>query len=139
MSQLLPFEERAEAVLACVFWGIHHAPDIKKYPDPDVPQWEVNAPGQLSTFDFDGLTRLVIAAHDQCIRATICQGGPRCVKIMLHDRKGREGNMTHRHPTMEEAIAGIRGGKYNPGGTPEAKPSLPPPSPDAEAGKGGPQ
>ena len=40
------FEERAEAVLACVYRGIHHAPEIKKFPG-EGGRWEVNHLGHL--------------------------------------------------------------------------------------------
>lgn len=106
------FEERAESVLECVFYGIHHAPDIKKFPSEYGGRWEVNTSGDLSTFDFDGLTRLVISAHDQCIRASVRSSGPRMVKIILHERKGRDGNMSQRHPTIEQAMEVIRAGRY---------------------------
>lgn len=101
------FEERAEAVLACVFQGIHHCPDIKKFPG-EGGRWEVNVIGPLSTYDFDALTRLVIAAHHHCIRASVGPSGPRMVKIMLHNRKGREGGMSERHPSLETAMANIK-------------------------------
>lgn len=105
-----PFEVRAERVLACVYRGIHNCDTIKKVPGED-GRWEVNHIGQLSTFDFDCLTRLVISAHDNCVRATVLSSGSRMVKIWIHDRKGREGKMSQRHPTMEQAIESIRGTK----------------------------
>lgn len=104
---LKPFEARAEAVLACVFGGLHNCPEIKKVPG-EGGRWEVLCRSTLSTFDFDGMTRLVIAAHDNCVRASVMPGGPAAMKIMLHDRKGRTGNMCHRHPTLEQAIESIR-------------------------------
>ncbi len=97
------FEERAELVLAFMYRGIHHAPEIKKEPAP-YPRWSLNHRGDLSTFDFDELTRLVIAAHHFCVRASIQHSGPRTIKIVLHPRKGRTGAMFERHPTLVEAI-----------------------------------
>jgi hypothetical protein len=108
------FELRCEAVLNCVFHGMHHAPDIKKVPGVG-GRWECNT-NTLSTYDFDGLTRLVVAAHDQCVRASVAPSGPGLVKIMLHDRQGREGEMSRRHPTMEHAVASLREGNYGTGG-----------------------
>lgn len=60
--------------------------------------------GQLSTFDFDMLTRLVLHAHDRCIRAELIASGPGRVGIALHKRHTREGTMSTRHPTIEQAI-----------------------------------
>jgi len=60
--------------------------------------------GKLATFDFDLLTKLVIMAHDRCIRAEISHSGPRMVSIILHKREAREGAMHRRHPTIHEAV-----------------------------------
>jgi hypothetical protein len=96
-----PFEVRAEAVLAACFIGIHHCPEIKKASD----SWSTNIfSGQLSTFDYDQLTRLVFAAHKYCIRVSIHNSGPRLVKIIVSDRKTRVGGISERHPTLAEAI-----------------------------------
>lgn len=61
-----------------------------------------------ATFDNDALTRLVILAHDRCIRASISNGGPHRVKVCLFQRKAREGEYHERHPTIEAAIESLR-------------------------------
>lgn len=96
----LPDDERLEAVLAFAFCGIHHCGTIKK-PYPGL--WEINHSGELSTFDFDELTKLVYAAHKYAVRVSIGSSGPRMVKIILHARK-RTGSFCHRHPTITETI-----------------------------------
>jgi hypothetical protein len=109
-AALEPFNVRAERVLACTFRGLHNAPKIHKMDDE---YWEVNHYGELATFDFDGLTRLVVAAHMNCIRAAVMSSGPRMVKIRLHGRRGRDGMMHERHPTIREAVETIEGyGQY---------------------------
>lgn len=67
--------------------------------------------GGLSTFDFDHLTRFVLAAHDRCIRVDLIPVAPRYMGIFLSPRV-REvgGNWSRIHPTIEEAIAKFRGG-----------------------------
>jgi hypothetical protein len=102
---LAPFEERAERVLGWVFGGLHNCPRIHK----DRFGWAVNTSYDLATFDSDRLTRLVIAAHDHCVRVAIEPSGPGLVKICLWPRNGREGRMFERHPTIEEAISALRG------------------------------
>lgn len=59
----------------------------------------------LSTYDFDGLTRLVFMAHDACIRIEIMPSGPGLIGLTLYKRHQREGGISERHPTIEEALA----------------------------------
>jgi hypothetical protein len=100
----LPFEERAERLLCFVFGGMHHVYSLKKQPAP-YPWWSMIHSGYVSTYDFDHLTRLVVAAHHYCVRVEITNGGPRALKIMLHPRHGRDGcTMSRRHPTLQQAL-----------------------------------
>lgn len=97
---------RCFRVLDIAFRGIHH-----------VDGWwnrralwggvEISTRQDLSTFDFDLLTRLVVAAHDEAVRVSVSPSGPGMVKIMLWPRQ-REGDFSKRHPTMEQAIEGVR-------------------------------
>lgn len=98
-----PFETRAEQLLSYVFDGMHHVDSLKKVPSPH-PRWTCLQAGELSTYDFDTLTRLVIGAHYFCLRVSVSNGGPRVLKITLHERKGREGSIYERHPTLGDAI-----------------------------------
>ena len=62
-----------------------------------------------ATYDFSDLTRLVVRSHDQMIRTEIQPSRPRMLKFMLWKRHSREGGMSERHPTIEDAIKFIRG------------------------------
>lgn len=62
----------------------------------------------FSTWDFDQLTRLVIAAHDECVRVEVSPSNPKHIKITLWPRHGRNGSLSERHPTIEDAIADFR-------------------------------
>jgi len=99
-SANLVIEGRMERVLSFAYRGIHHVRKIKKQ---SATRWEVSMPDGISTFDFDTLTRLVIAAHKYAVRVSIHASGPRLVKIVLCARK-RQGDIYERHPTIEEAI-----------------------------------
>ena len=92
-------------LLAKVFHGEHNVPPVRSFGKGI--KCHVHS-GQLATFDFDYLTRLVVLGHDQCIRVEVCQGGPGTVGVVLFKRHTREGRMTERHPTMEDAMAKIR-------------------------------
>lgn len=67
----------------------------------------VNVGRGLATWDFDHLTRLVIAAHDECVRIDLDPRGPGYMRILMHPRQ-REGAMATRHPTIEQAIENYR-------------------------------
>ena len=105
MIDFLSAKERLEMVLDRTFRGLHHCPKIHKHNvDHEFEYWEVNYYGDLATFDFDQLTRLVVAAHDNCVRASVCPSGPRMVKFRLHPRFSRDGGMCEMHPTIDQAL-----------------------------------
>lgn len=100
-------EQRACFDLLCdVFHGEHHAPERIYAFGRGI---KCNAEShRLSTFDFDYLTRLVVLAHDACVRVEIVSSGPGRIGLVLHKRAGRTGSSYDRHPTMEEAIERVR-------------------------------
>jgi hypothetical protein len=59
--------------------------------------------GDLSTFDFDGLTRLVFLAHDYSIRVAVSPINRRSLQFLFHGRN-RTGGFSQRHPTIEQAV-----------------------------------
>jgi hypothetical protein len=58
----------------------------------------------LSTFDTDGLTTLVLLAHDRCVRVELGNAGPSRTAVILHRRHSRSGGFDTRHPTIEGAL-----------------------------------
>lgn len=106
MADLPPFEDRVKRVLAIAYAGIHHVPGWDKR-KPYGDGLTVTVFQDLATYDFDRLTRLVVAAHDHCVRLQIDSGGPRHLALRFWPRQ-REGDITRRHPTMEDAMASIR-------------------------------
>lgn len=110
--QRLTKADMTEAQRACfdllcdVFHGEHHAPErIYAFGRGIKCNAEIH---RLSTFDFDYLTRLVVLAHDACVRVEIVSSGPGRIGLVLHKRAGRTGSSYDRHPTMEEAIERVR-------------------------------
>lgn len=65
--------------------------------------------GDLATFDSNGLTRLVIGAHERCYRVSVEGCGPKRMRVSIWPRQAREGATWKRHPTIEEAIEHYRG------------------------------
>lgn len=101
-------EAKCERVLAIAFRGIHHVPGWSKRDACGPDGIEVRVSHTLDTFDYDVLTRLVVAAHDECVRVEVCPS-MRDLKLYLHVRK-REGSFSERHPDMETAVANVRKG-----------------------------
>jgi hypothetical protein len=109
-------KEEAVSFFADFYCGAHHIPARDYCGIHGIHEfgngWYVNHYGDLSTFDFDRLTRLVFMAHDRCIRVEIASSGPRYMKIIIHKRAQREGEIWSRHPTIESALGAWR--KRNP-------------------------
>lgn len=61
----------------------------------------------LATYDYRDLTRLVVMAHDRCIRAEIQPARGNALTIIL-TKRSREGDQCVRHPTLEENVEKIR-------------------------------
>jgi hypothetical protein len=66
--------------------------------------WQLNTrSSKFATFDFNGLTELVLLAHKECVRVEIKASGPGMIRICIWQRK-REGKFWEKHPTIEQAI-----------------------------------
>jgi hypothetical protein len=61
-------------------------------------------PKCLSTWDSNGLTNLVIGAHDRCIRVEIEPCNFSRIAVIMHPRERDKPSMCQRHPTIEQAI-----------------------------------
>lgn len=107
--ELTPFQVKATLVLCRAFGSPWNSPW-----DWLNVNWEfgrgvsVCAFTTPSTHDGDDLTKLVIAAHDECVRVELSPATPRMLRVSLHPRV-REGGISARHPTIEDAIARFRG------------------------------
>lgn len=102
----------AERVLARSFGGIHHVEGWgrREYHGPNTILVRIHTPpGGLSTYDFDQLTRLVVAAHDEHVRLALHPGGPYGFKlVMTLRREWQTPTITDGHPTMEQALERCR-------------------------------
>ena len=90
-------------MFADVVGGFHHVTGTFK-PQGDGIKVSAYA-SRWATFDFDGLTRLVLLAHDRMIRVAVAPSGPRMIGFEMWKRHTREGSMSERHPTIEQALA----------------------------------
>lgn len=97
-------KETATNFFSILFGGAHHInAEIKPYGHG----WCVNTHKSIfSTYDFIGLTKLVLMAHKYAVRVEIEPSGPRMLKICIWQRV-RTGSIAERHPTIEDAIQNI--------------------------------
>src|ERR1044072_4718821 len=104
MSKLT--KEEATKFFSEFYYGEHHIPKHQVHEFGH--GWMVkHVRGDLATFDYNELTRLVIMAHDYCYRASISPLSKSTVQIAIWKRE-REGSMSERHPTLEQAIEKLR-------------------------------
>lgn len=99
-------KEEATKFFSEFYYGEHHIPKHQVHEFGH--GWMVKHDrGDLATFDYNELTRLVIMAHDYCYRASISPLSKSTVQIAIWKRE-REGSMSERHPTLEQAIEKLR-------------------------------
>jgi len=97
--------------------GFHHLSNLRKWGNGVA----IDEPNRISTYDFNGLTRLVVMAHDECIRIDIgtetreenYDGYTYEVTkliITFHPRKRPVAGdrMSSRHPELEAHVSEIR-------------------------------
>jgi hypothetical protein len=98
-------KKEATDFFADFYGGEHHIPNEV------IPignnGWEVADVNSLATTDFDGLTKLVVMAHDRCMRVALVPCGVNRYKLVLHKRV-RGVNISISHPTIEDSIIRIR-------------------------------
>lgn len=102
-------KEEATAFFSELYYGEHHIPKHQVFEFGY--GWMVKHDrGDLATFDYNDLTRLVLMAHDKCIRVSVSPLNKSVLQIAIWKRQ-REGPMAERHPTLEQAIEKFRESK----------------------------
>jgi len=100
------WHSRCENVLSYTFNGLHNVPGNVKYKNADGewPSVEVCVSGGLSSYDFDRLTRLVMAAHRYLVRVDVSAASSRYIRITLTPRlASRPGlSMFDKHPSLAD-------------------------------------
>ena len=94
-----PTEDQQYCIKLLTLWacGEHHLPQVHECGCGVC----INFSGDLSTFDFDRLTFLVLLAFRYRVRIEIASSGPRRIRIIAHRRKAT-GSMSQRHPGITE-------------------------------------
>lgn len=110
--QCSPLGRLVADVLGAAWAGIYHLRTSwlrrAAWSDPDVIDVYVGLGADLATFDGDRLTRIVILAHDLCVRVEIVAAGPRGLRLLFHRREPVAVRLAQRHPRLEDAIVRLR-------------------------------
>lgn len=93
----------ASYALCVVQQGYHHLGKIKADGRTGVSS---SIYGDVSTFDYDKLTRIVLVAHQMGVRISVKSSGPRMIKLLAHARytsDDKEGALSfaERHPSLD--------------------------------------
>lgn len=64
--------------------------------------------GGMATFDFDSLTRLVLASHERCVRVDVSPCNMQYMSVSMWTRDKRSSRTPHIHPTIESAVVEYR-------------------------------
>lgn len=100
MSDLQTDKKVAEEFFDKLFYGLHHLPSpIKEFGYG----WSVASNNRLASTDYNDLTRMVLLAHDMCVRVEIIPKGMNRYLIAVWKRS-RDGGLMQCHPTIEKAI-----------------------------------
>lgn len=94
-------EQRINIVVNHAFDGWHHVHGRKQIGTGV----SFNVYADLATFDFNGLTKLVISAHVVRVRAEVAQSGPRMLKIFLNCREDLPDQWDKHHPDGYDLIS----------------------------------
>jgi hypothetical protein len=110
-KDISPLGREVANILGQAWLGLYHvdgnAVERVDWSDPYCIQINLRY-AQLSTWDFNRLTVLVVLCHDRMVRLDIDGTGPGYTRFTFHQRACREGGISERHPTMERAIEMIR-------------------------------
>lgn len=110
-KELSPFGVLVADVLGQVWAGIYHLQSevLHKRVEWSHPyRIEIVIYGDLSTYDFDLLTKLVVLCHDNAIRFTVAPANSSHLRLMFHKRTRASAHISERHPSLEDAARGIR-------------------------------
>lgn len=98
----LPFAEKIELFIDYVFGGRHHTRSVEF---AEVCYF-IKFYQALTTWDGNTLTKIVVAAHDLGLRVDAEPNGMRGMRVMVHNRKQRNG-LVEGHPTLEQHLQRI--------------------------------
>lgn len=97
-------KEFATWFFALFYRGHHHIPgDLNEWGTG----WAVYTNDELSTWDWDSMTRLVVMAHDNHVRVSFVPKGMSKAYLVIHPRP--KGVRMSEHPDLDWNVERIRG------------------------------
>jgi hypothetical protein len=110
MDRVFLSEQQALKFFSDFYDGEHHIPKpLKRFGSTG---WCVHHDrGELATFDYNELTRLVVMAHDSCIRVGVEAIRNNILRIAIWKRE-TSGSFSERHPQLEDHVKEIRDRLY---------------------------
>ena len=109
--------EKVADMLGQLFEGIYHidGPELRRVDWTNdryiiVDFGTYSGVNRLATYDFDLMTALVVASHDQCIRIELRPHTFRSLRVLFHPRQRAGGTLSVplRMPTLEDHVTQIR-------------------------------
>jgi hypothetical protein len=104
VEHISPLGAAVAGIIGAIKGGLHNYRGASEIDWSRNDYVEVRWDGELATYDFSNLTRLVFLAHDACVRVSISPRSHRSLTLLFHQRQ-REGGIWQRHPTLENAVA----------------------------------
>ncbi len=95
-------DQRFNVIVNHAFGGWHHVGPRKDLHRSTV---SFTVGGDISTYDWTVLTRLVLAAHAVRVRVELTNGGPRRLKVFLSLRENTPKDWATHHPDLDDLIA----------------------------------
>lgn len=110
--ELSPFGRKVADILGQVWRGIYHldqgGTNLRRTDWTDDRYIRITVTGELSTFDSQQLTELVIAAHEECVRISVGACNMQRLQLNFSRRTARDGDLFSRHPMIEQAVESWR-------------------------------
>lgn len=112
ITNLSPLGAQVADLLGDLFVGLYHLDGAEKVDWGNGHHIEIRIKyKEFASFDTNLLTKLVFLAHDRCLRVSINPRSAQALTLLFHQRQ-RNGSMSERHPTIEQALAMYR--EYHP-------------------------
>lgn len=105
VPQISPLGERAARLLAIWLYGLHHLPRLDEIDWADPHCIELRWSCELSTYDNNMLTHLVVLAHQHALRLEISPRSREYLTLRFHGRAHDAAAMHKRHPTIQQALS----------------------------------